>query len=38
MVLEQECEKRVVEKLLQGEGQKEEEKYLHKISFQNDKI
>ena len=35
---EPEGKKRVDEKHLQGEEQKEEKKYPHKLSFQNDQI
>ena len=38
MDLDPGCKKRVGEKPLQEEGQKEEKKYLPKLSFQNDQI
>jgi hypothetical protein len=38
MDLDPECKKRVEEKLLQEEGQREEKKYLLKLSSQNDQI
>tara|TARA_B110001454_G_scaffold213438_1_gene231677 strand:- start:771 stop:887 length:117 start_codon:yes stop_codon:yes gene_type:complete len=38
MDLDPECKKKVDEKLLREEGQKEEKKYLIKLRLQNDQI